>query len=157
MAAGILALRLAARSRAPIVPLYVRGRNSPLFLLHLHALQTVSDPAAGARDAGIVAAVSIYASVLVLPYAAWADKDLTLEQLAKRFRKHLYRLAKGKSGLFKSESPIALPEERALLKREVEHCEHLGQTPDGKQQIYLYRRQDQPHAPSCANWDGCGK
>lgn len=61
-------------------------------------------------------------------------------------RKHLYRLAKGKSGLFKSESPIALPEERALLKREVEHCEHLGQTPDGKQ-IYLYRRQDQLYAP----------
>jgi putative hemolysin len=139
-------LRLAARSRAPIVPLYVRGRNSPLFYLTsmlykpLATLLLVREMFAHRRG-------RIHLRIGArIPYAAWADKDLTLEQLAKRFRKHLYRLAKGKSGLFKSESPIALPEERALLKREVEHCEHLGQTPDGKQ-IYLYRRQDQPHAP----------
>jgi putative hemolysin len=139
-------LRLAARSRAPIVPLYVRGRNSPLFYLTsmlykpLATLLLVREMFAHRRGR-----IQLRIGARI-PYMAWADKDLSLELLAKRFRKHLYRLAKGKSGLFKSEAPIALPEERALLKREVECCEHLGQTPDGKQ-IYLYRRANQPHAP----------
>lgn len=32
------------------------------------------------------------------------------------------------------------------LKRSIEACERLGQTPDGKQ-IYLYQRAKQPQAP----------
>lgn len=139
-------LRLAARGRAPIVPLYVRGRNSPLFYLismlykPLATLLLIREMFAHRRGR-----IQLRIGARI-PYSAWADKDLSLDQIAKRFRKHLYRLAKGKSGLFRSEAPIALPEDRIQLKEAITECEHLGTTADGKR-ICLYRRQQQSHAP----------
>ena len=139
-------LRLAARCRAPVVPLYVRGRNSPLFYLTsmlykpLATLLLIREMF-GHRCGRIQLRIGAR-----IPYAAWADKDLSLDQIAKRFRKHLYRLAKGKSGLFRTEAPIALPEDRARLKEAIAACEPLGATPDGKQ-ICLYRRLGQHHTP----------
>ncbi len=139
-------LRLAARARAPIVPLYVRGRNSPLFYLTsmlykpLATLLLVREMFAHRRGR-----IHLRIGARV-PYSAWYDKDLTLHQLAKRFRKHLYRLAKGKSGLFRTESPIALPEERSVLLRAIRQCEQLGMTPDGKQ-ICVYQRQGAAQSP----------
>lgn len=139
-------LRLAARSRAPIVPLYVRGRNSPLFYLTSMLYKPLATLLL-IREMFAHRCGRIHLRIGArIPYSAWADKDLTADQLAKRFRKHLYRIAKGKSGLFRAEAPIALPEDRAVLKREIEQCERLGQTPDGKQ-IYLYARHNQGHAP----------
>jgi hypothetical protein len=58
----------------------------------------------------------------------------------KLFKKHLYRLAKDKSPLFKTQTAIAHPEDRILLKKAVEACPLLGETSDGKQ-IYLYQYQ----------------
>lgn len=139
-------LRLAARSRAPIVPLFVRGRNSPLFYLTsmlykpLATLLLVREMFAQ-RSGRIQLRIGAR-----IPCEAWSSLGLPIDALAKRFRKHLYRLARGKSGLFRAESPIALPEERVPLKRAIEACERLGQTPDGKQ-IYLYQRGKQPQAP----------
>ena len=43
--------------------------------------------------------------------------------------------------LFQTEETVAHPENRLLLKREMENAERLGETPDGKQ-IYLYRQQE---------------
>ena len=139
-------LRLAARQHAPIVPMYIRGRNSPLFyftsmlykpLATLLLIREMFEHRCGRIRLRIGARI---------PYSSWAERKLPLEQLARQFRQHIYRLAKGKPGLFKSEAPIALAEERALLKRAIEECEELGATPDGKQ-IYLYRRTQQLHTP----------
>lgn len=139
-------LRLAARSRAPIVPLYIRGRNSPLFyftsMLYKPLATLLLIREMFAHRSGRIR-LRIGARI---PYASWAERKLPIEQLAHQFRQHVYRLARGKPGLFKSEAPIALPEERAMLKRAMEECELLGHTPDGKA-IHLYRRQGQGHTP----------
>ncbi|OSC56397.1 GNAT family N-acetyltransferase, partial [Klebsiella pneumoniae] len=47
---------------------------------------------------------------------------------------------------FKTESAIARPEDRALLKRELHKAECLGRTADGKA-IYLWQRNGQEDAP----------
>ena len=71
-------LRLAARARAPIVPLYVRGRNSPLFYLTsmlykpLATLLLVREMFAHRRGR-----IHLRIGARV-PYSAWYDKDLTL-------------------------------------------------------------------------------
>ena len=49
-------------------------------------------------------------------------------------------MAKDKPPLFITQSAIAHPEDRIVLKKAVESCELLGQTGDGKQ-IYLYQHQ----------------
>lgn len=72
----------------------------------------------------------------------WSKLPVTGKALAKLFRKHLYRLGKGKSGILTTEAPIALPEDRAA-KKAVETCTQLGSTQDGKI-IYLYRRDQAP-------------
>ncbi|MDK6769647.1 GNAT family N-acetyltransferase, partial [Klebsiella aerogenes] len=67
-------------------------------------------------------------------------------ELADRCYRHVERLGKGHPGLFKSESAIARPEDRALLKRELAKTECLGKTADGKL-IYLWQRNGQEEAP----------
>jgi len=56
--------------------------------------------------------------------------------------KHAYRFTSNKLALrvFTPLKPIASPENRALLKQEIEACESLGETRDNKK-IYLYHYQ----------------
>ena len=83
------------------------------------------------------------ASVLAFPAQPGRAWICPIDALAKRFRKHLYRLGKSKSGILTTEAPIALAENRVKLKKAVEACQPLGNTPDGKH-IYLYRREQAP-------------
>ena len=58
------------------------------------------------------------------------------------FRKHFYRVAKKRRGIFKTFNPIALAENRQELKRELQNAQALGETSDGKK-IYLYRNEEE--------------
>lgn len=74
------------------------------------------------------------------------DGHTQANDLAERFRRHVYRIGLGKAGLFVTESAIARAEDRAVLKRALAASETLGRTPDGKI-IYLYRRQGEEYVP----------
>jgi putative hemolysin len=126
-------VRLAARARAPIVPIHVEGRNSLLFyllsLLHkpLSTCLLVHEMF-GQKGKSLKIRVGKQIS-----YATWHDGKTSAEELARRFRRHVYRIGKGKEGCIPGESPIALPvADRASLKGAVEAGETLGRTPDGK-------------------------
>ena len=71
-----------------------------------------------------------------IPQRAFNQPGLTDRARVKLMRDHLYRVAKGKKGLFRTETPAAHPEERQLLKRELKQGELLGETSDHKK-IYL--------------------
>ena len=139
-------LRLAARYRAPIVPIHVSGRNSSLFYLTskiyqpLSMLLLVHEMFA---NRGERLKLKIGARI---PYANWHDGHTPAKDLAARFRRHLYRVANGKPGLFQTEAAIARAEDRAVLKRALSACEVLGKLPDGKM-IYLYRRNGEDYVP----------
>jgi hypothetical protein len=75
----------------------------------------------------------------LIPPDSWQSLGGHLKQQSKVFKKHLYRIAKGKSPILKpSPDAIAHPENRQLIRQAIRNSEHLGQTPDGKQ-IVLYR------------------
>ncbi|MDR2451046.1 MAG: lysophospholipid acyltransferase family protein, partial [Candidatus Accumulibacter sp.] len=133
--------RLAARVRAPIVPIHLRGKNSGFFYLLSLLYKPLSTcllvhEMFGQRGKTLEIRIGNR-----IPYFSWHDKETSATRLAARFRRHVYKIGKGKPGHFSGEAPIAPPEDRATLAASVERCEILGRTPDEKI-IYLYRRLD---------------
>ncbi len=64
-------------------------------------------------------------------------------QLARMFRKHVYRLGSGGKPVFRSVDSVAPPENRQLLQQELGASDYLGETPDHKA-LYLCRYRDSP-------------
>ncbi|MBU1308579.1 MAG: lysophospholipid acyltransferase family protein, partial [Gammaproteobacteria bacterium] len=133
-------LRFASNAKAPILPIFIDGRNSALFygasmlykpLATMLLVQEMFNQQRKKLEMRIGEQI---------PYDAFANLALETQAKVKLFKKHLYRLAKDKPALFLTQSAIAHPEDRVTLKKAVENCELLGQTGDGKQ-IYLYRHQ----------------
>ncbi|MCA7015134.1 lysophospholipid acyltransferase family protein [Dickeya dadantii subsp. dieffenbachiae] len=139
-------IRMAAKARAPIVPIHISGRNSNLFYLSsliYRPLSTLLLVREMFRQQGNRLRFRIGAQI---PYPTWSQGEWQPNDLAARFRRHVYRLGQNKPGCFAGEKPIALPEDRTLLRRALEECETLGVTPDGKK-IYLYRRGSEDYVP----------
>ncbi|TQV72252.1 GNAT family N-acetyltransferase [Aliikangiella marina] len=129
-------LSMAKKTHSPILPIHVGGKNSRFF----YGLSLISKPV----------------SVLLLAKEMFRKTRITLpmkigelipshvvEKLpsnnrvsAQLFRKHVYALANGKKKVFDTVKPIAHPQPRKALKHELEDCELLTTTRDGKQ-IYL--------------------
>ena len=133
-------LRFASNAKAPILPIFINGRNSALFygasmlykpLATMLLVQEMFNQQRKKLEMRIGEQI---------PYDAFANLALETQAKVKLFKKHLYRLAKDKPALFITQSAIAHPEDRITLKKAVEQCDLLGQTADGKQ-IYLYQHQ----------------
>lgn len=138
-------LRFATQHRAPIVPIHVNGHNSALFYgvsCCYRPLSTLLLVREMFRQRKKQINIKIGARI---PFSEWSKLPVAGKALAKLFRKHLYRLGKGKKGILTTEAPIALPENKVELKKAIEACEVLGKTQDGKQ-IYLYRRDQAPRS-----------
>ncbi|AVF36301.1 lysophospholipid acyltransferase family protein [Rahnella sikkimica] len=139
-------IRLAAKARAPVVPVHIGGSNSALFYLSSMIYRPLSTlllvhEMFGQRGNSLTLKIGAR-----IPYSSWHDGQMTAGDLAARFRKHVYRLGSGKPELFHTETSIARAEDRAVLKHALEASEVLGKTPDGKM-IYLYRRHGEDYVP----------
>lgn len=135
-------LKLAQQFRAPIVPVFMGGHNSLLFYLMSYVykpLSTLLLVREMFQQTGHQIPIRIGKKI---PVHEWSSLPVSRKTLTKLFRKHLYRIGRGKSGILTTETAIALPEDRVRLKKMVEQSEHLGSLPDGKQ-IYLYRKSAQ--------------
>jgi hypothetical protein len=81
----------------------------------------------------------------MIPHHSYSvSANLPVKTRVKLFRKHLYRIAKRKQGLFPTETAIASPEPRLALKHAIALGEQLGQTPDGKLIYLLDYQADSP-------------
>ncbi|QHP82090.1 lysophospholipid acyltransferase family protein [Pectobacterium odoriferum] len=139
-------IRMASKARAPVVPIHIGGRNSALFYLSSMVYRPLSTlllvrEMFGQRDQTLKLRIGAR-----IPYTSWSQGEWNANDLAARFRRHVYRLGQGKPGCFAGEKPIALAEDRVLLKRALSECETLGTTPDGKI-VYLYRRGEEDYVP----------
>ncbi len=136
-------IKIASATRAPILPVFVAGRNS-LFFYSLSFLARPLSTLWLVREMFKQSHNTVDARVgNPVPYEHYAGLKVSAKKLAAMFRKHVYRLARNGRPIFQSVETVAHPENRLLLKREIEAGEHLGETTDGKQ-IVLCRMQDAP-------------
>ncbi|WP_333606369.1 lysophospholipid acyltransferase family protein [Arsukibacterium sp.] len=133
-------LRFALAAKAPILPIYIDGRNSALFygasMLYkpLASMLLVQEMFKQKRKS-----ISLRIGDLI-PFDTSNNLPLDIQSKVKLFKKHLYRLAKDKAPLLNTQTAIAHPEDRQALKKAIDGCELLGSTADGKQ-MYLYHHQ----------------
>lgn len=131
-------LTFAKKTGSPILPIYIRARNSGLFytvsmihkplaaLLLPHEMFKKKDATIGYRIGEII------------PYKSIAESPIVNDkQAVSLIQKHLYRIGKGKKGIFKTENCIAHPENPKDLRQELNNAELLGQTNDGKH-IFIF-------------------
>jgi len=130
-------LKFALKNQAPILPIYIKAKNSALFYTFSSLNKGISSfllPREMFRQKNGSLEFTIGESI---PYKNFALNSLDSKSQVKLFKKHLYRIAKGKKGIFPTECCIAHPENRQILRDELAKCELLGKTNDGKK-IYLY-------------------
>lgn len=133
-------LRFATQAKAPVLPVHLNGRNSWQFYcasMLYKPLATLLLVKEMFKQRQKHLAIRIGEQI---PYDSFCSLALEPQARVKLFKKHLYRLGCNKAPLFKTQSGIALPEDRKQLKQAIEQCELLGQTTDGKH-IYLFQQQ----------------
>lgn len=130
-------LHFARRANAPILPVYLGGKNSTLFYGLSYINRSMSTLLL-ARE--MFNKHSVTLPVRVGEPIAFSQLDalpVSNRDKAKLLKKHLYRIARNKPPLFLTEKTIAHPQQRQALKLELKQAELLGKTADGKK-IYLF-------------------
>lgn len=130
-------VHFARKTNTPILPVHLSSKNSALF----YSLSLIYRPIGGlmlvnemfkkhAEDMPVRIGE-------LIPLERFDGSDLPLKTKIKLLKKHVYRLPKNKKPLFVTEKPIAHPEERLALRRELRQAERLGVTQEGMQ-IFLF-------------------
>lgn len=131
-------LTFAERAKAPILPIHIQARNSLTF----YATSFFYKPLASlllVKEMFKHNHSSIKLSVgKSIPYSSYGESQFSNVLKIKLLQKDLYRVAKNKPSVFKTESAIAHPVARVELKKALQKCQRLGETSDDKQ-IYLYQ------------------
>ena len=134
-------LSIATRTKAPILPVHIKGRNSSGFYtasLLCRPLSTVMLIGEMFRQRQHQIAFTVGK---IIPHESYRGLQLSPMDKVKLFKKHVYRIGKGRSPVLRTESGIARPERRSDLKKELKRAEMLGSTPDDKK-IFLYNSSD---------------
>ncbi|MEA3372667.1 MAG: lysophospholipid acyltransferase family protein [Campylobacterota bacterium] len=136
-------VKFAKRTQSPILPVYINAKNSLLF----YGASWVYRPLGTIllSHEMFMARNSVFEFTVGEQITAHAISSMHLDykQHAKLFRRHLYRLARGKKGIYTTEQCIAHPESRQTIKQELKQGEQLGTTTDNKQ-IYLIESEYAP-------------
>lgn len=135
-------LKLAHKNNAPLLPVHVGGRNSWLFYTSSSLYRPL---------ASLLLAHEMFSQhnrripVCVGQPIAMRDLDrlpLNTKEKNKLVRRHLYRIARGKKPLLKTEKTIAHPQNRQALRQELKSAQALGETADGKQILLFGYREN---------------
>lgn len=131
-------IRIARATQAPILPMFIDAKNSPLF----YGMSMLYKPLATA-----LLVTEMFKQKRnhlpirigeIIPFESFSRLSISTNDLANLFKKHLYRLPTEKSALLTTQTSIAQPEEKKQLSIALKtQCELLGETKDNKQ-IYLY-------------------
>lgn len=129
-------LKFASRTSAPILPVFIGGRNSKTFYSVSainKALSTLllSNEMFKQKNKEIEIIIGE-----IIPSENTNPKSIPQEKLINLYKRHVYGLVKDES-YFKTQKAIALAEDRRNIKKELKKSQLLGQTKDGKI-IYLY-------------------
>jgi len=138
-------IKIAQRTQTPILPIHIDARNSSIFYALSFIYKPLSSFLLGHELlASGVNKVLEFKIGEIIPPNSFNNRQLQYKQYAKLFKKHLYRIAKGKPALFTTEQSISYPINRQYLRAELKQAEKLGTTTDGKE-IYLLDKEAAPN------------
>jgi putative hemolysin len=129
--------RLALKTGAPVLPVHISAQNSPVF----YGVSMLAKPLAMlllTRE--MMGAVRTQIGMQIgqlVPASALAESKLSLEQIAKYMRRHVYHLPRRRPAEFQTSVAVAQPEAPEDVHRALQNAEVLGQTTDGKQILLL--------------------
>jgi putative hemolysin len=138
-------LSFAQKSKSPILPIFIKARNSIPFYFFSSISRKASsiflvDEMFKQRDKSLSFSIG-----QMIPYENLNLMGVEKRAITKLLQKHLIRIAKGKKGIFQTQKAIAHPENRQELRRELkEKCKLIGNSRDNKdnKEIYLYEYKD---------------
>jgi putative hemolysin len=131
-------LHLAKKTRSPILPVHIKGKNSSLF----YGLSSIYKPLGTMMLVNEMfklhdGEISIRIGKPV-PWESISCLDLPKKILAKHMRKQVYLIGtKSKKLLFEPMENIIHPTNTKLIKKELQTSKLIGKTSDGKH-IYLF-------------------
>ena len=125
-------LQFIRRTDSPMLPVFIDASNSPLF----YAVSMLYKPVAALLLVGEMfrqrsSTIGFRVGELV-PASHLNVEGIRPKARMRMVRKHFYRVAQRKSGVFTTERSVAHPESRQALKKELAKGEVLGETRDGK-------------------------
>ena len=125
-------VHFARKCSAPVLPVWVGGRNSRLFYaasLLSRRLSMLLLPRELFSQRGCTIVLKVGDPI---PASAFAPGALGAKVLTGLLRRHVQKIGQGKRGLFRTETCIVHPVERRALLAELAAAELLGTTDDGK-------------------------
>jgi len=128
--------KMARAANAPILPIHLEAKNSWSFYL----LSSIYKPLGTlllSHEMLKHKQKSLKANIgELIPNEAFNNRNISAKEYTKLFKKHLFRLSRGKSGIFMTQKCIAHPQSRHILKAELQNAKLLGFTNDQKK-IFL--------------------
>ena len=132
-------IKFARRAKAPILPIFIDGRNS-IFFYSVSLLAKPLSTLLLVNEMFKQMKSSIQMRIgPAIPFETYSALPLKKKSVTKLFKRHVYKLGKNKTEPFfdTNARTIAHPESKVELRQELRACERLGETGDGKQ-IYLF-------------------
>lgn len=135
------AYHFSSRTNSPVLPVFIKGLNSPLF----YALSLINKNFSylllpselfGKRNKSIEIITGDHISWETLGHA---DQTSAMKLL----KKHTYRIGQGKKGIFKTQTNIIHPVSKPDLKKEADSLEPVGVTSD-KKKVFVSRKSRVP-------------
>lgn len=124
-------LYFARKCSAPILPVFIKGRNSILF----YAISLISKsfsrlllPGEMFRQKGKSVHFKIGDHI---PHKAFNSEIVDIKTETKLLKKHVYKIGLNQKGIFRTERNIIFPVDRKLLRKDLEKITLLGRTKNG--------------------------
>ncbi len=136
-------IKLARSANAPILPIFLDAKNSWKF----YFFSAIYKPLGGlllSHEMLNPKHKLIKATIgELIPVEAFSNRNMNLKEYTRLFKKHLYKISRGKPGIFNTQKCIAHPQPRQLLKSELKDSKLLGYTSDDKK-IFLVAYDNSP-------------
>ena len=135
-------LKFALKKSAPILPIYIKAKNSALF----YTMSTINKKLSAAllpyemfnkKNRSLEFVIGE-----IIPFKSFQQNNFNMKTKVKLFKKHLYNISKNRKPIFSTQKCIARPENRQHIKEELATATILGETSDDKK-IYLFDYQSE--------------
>lgn len=130
-------LKFAQKTNSPILPVFIDAKNSPIFYTLSMINKKISTFLLASEMFKKRSKIIHFKIGEMIAYKTLQNSGFNDNVLITLLKKHLYKISKGKKGLFATQTSIAHPEERKAIRAELKKSTLLGETSDGKK-IYLY-------------------